>query len=310
MPSFDVSSVDTTANTLTATGVAAAGGPLGTVLTTGDRMRLRNVGGALPAATPSLAPVTDFFAIRIDDNTVKVATSNADAMAGTAVDITGSGSGTTKIEFGLPYCLPTLLAAPGVQVQSFVMLFVWSALVALWNLLTGQAESVWGGNVTLAGTLTVPTISGPVSILGGVSFPDTEIYSVGLAVPGSGVTLSPGGFSGSQTATLALGTSTNPSNLPIRAKLGATLSAWSVRLFKASASGTITAKLWRADNTLLTCTQVGANQSNNANAPGMITLGQSGLTEVVGASGNSYFIELIGGGVTGDNVADWKVTTT
>lgn len=164
MPVFAVSAVDTTANTLTATGVAASGGALGTVLQTGDRLRLRNVGGALPAATPSLAPVTDYFAIRVDDDHIKLAVTNADAMAGTAIDITGSGSGTTTIEFNLPYCVPRIDAG-GTQVFSRDNNATWGSLVALYSLLVGQAQAIWttitfavglvmgaNQNITLSGT--------------------------------------------------------------------------------------------------------------------------------------------------------------
>ena len=144
MPAFAVSAVDTTANTLTSTGVAAAGGAEGSVLQTGDRLRLRNTGGALPAATPSLAPVTDYYAIRVDDNTIKISDTNAHALAGTnIIDLTGSGSGTTTIEFGLPYCLPTAIAAQGVQARSSIFNAMYNALVALYAVLTGQAQAIW-----------------------------------------------------------------------------------------------------------------------------------------------------------------------
>lgn len=133
MPAFTVTSVSTVNDTFTAAGVAATGGAAGTVLQTGDRLRLRNVGGALPAATPSLAAATDYFAIRVDDNNIKVSDTNAHALAGTnIVDLTGSGSGTTTIEFGLPYVIPTALAAAGTQIKSVNDQGVWNALVALY----------------------------------------------------------------------------------------------------------------------------------------------------------------------------------
>ena len=149
MPAFTVTSVDTTANTLTSTGVAAAGGAEGTVLLTGDRFRLRNVGGAVPAG---LTAGLDVFAVRVDDNTIKVSDTNAHALAGTnIIDITGSGSGTTTIEFGLPYCLPTAIAGPLTQIKSVNDRGAWNSLVALYDLLTGQAQSIW-----TAVTLNVP----------------------------------------------------------------------------------------------------------------------------------------------------------
>ncbi len=144
MPSITVSSVNTGADQL----VAIAHG-----LVTGSRFRLRNTGGALPAATPSLAPVTDYFAILVDVDNIKVATSSANAFANTAVDITGTGTGTHFVEYGLPYCVPRI-AAPGTQVFSADFNSAWTALVALYALLTAQAQSIWTG-VQLLGALAV-----------------------------------------------------------------------------------------------------------------------------------------------------------
>lgn len=134
MPAITVTAVSTGADTLTAVGHG---------LVTGGRFRLRNVGGALPASTPSLAGVTDYFAIRVDADTVKVAVSSSDAFAGTAVNLTGSGSGTTTVEYGLPFCIPTALAAPGTQIKSANDTGAWNALVALHAMLTGQSQSIW-----------------------------------------------------------------------------------------------------------------------------------------------------------------------
>lgn len=139
MPAITVSAVNTGTEELTAT---AHG------LNTGDRFRLRNVGGALPAATPALAAVTDYFAIRTGVNTIKVAVSNPDALAGTAVNITGSGSGTTTVEYGLPYCVPRI-AAPLGQVHSADLNAEWQTLVSLYDLLTGQSQGIWS-KVSLA----------------------------------------------------------------------------------------------------------------------------------------------------------------
>lgn len=151
MPAFTVSSVDTTANTLTSTGVAATGQPEGAVVLTGDRLRVRNVGGALPAP---LAATTDYYCVRQTDDVIKLSDTNAHALAGTnIIDLTTTGSGTTTIEFGLPYALPTAIAGPGVQARSSIFNAMYNALVALYCLLTGQAETVWNGAITLLGTL-------------------------------------------------------------------------------------------------------------------------------------------------------------
>lgn len=61
---------------------------------TGDRVRLTNSGGALPAG---LAAATDYYVIKLTADTFKLATTDALATAGTAVDVTGTGSGTHSI---------------------------------------------------------------------------------------------------------------------------------------------------------------------------------------------------------------------
>lgn len=53
-------------------------------------MVLSNAGGALPAGLSA----TTYYAIRSSDSACKLATSVADAVAGTAVDITDAGTGT------------------------------------------------------------------------------------------------------------------------------------------------------------------------------------------------------------------------
>jgi hypothetical protein len=61
-------------------------------LKTGDGpIRLTNSGGALPAG---YAADTDYYVIYVDADTIKLATTRANAYAGTAVAITGDGTGT------------------------------------------------------------------------------------------------------------------------------------------------------------------------------------------------------------------------
>jgi hypothetical protein len=61
---------------------------------TGDRVRLTNAGGALPAG---YAAATTYYVIRVSATTLKLAASDADATAGTPVAITGDGTGTHSI---------------------------------------------------------------------------------------------------------------------------------------------------------------------------------------------------------------------
>lgn len=131
MPLITITAVDTGTETLT----AVAHG-----LVTGDRTRVRNVDGALPTG---LSPSTDYFAIRVDADNLRLATSNALALAGTAINLTGAGSGTNKLEYGLPYCIPTIVAAPLTQVRSADANGEWAALAALHQFLTGGSQSIW-----------------------------------------------------------------------------------------------------------------------------------------------------------------------
>lgn len=62
-------------------------------LTTGTVVYIAT-SGVLPTATPSLAINTPYWVIRVDDDNVKLSTSLANALAGTAIDLTGVGSGT------------------------------------------------------------------------------------------------------------------------------------------------------------------------------------------------------------------------
>jgi len=63
------------------------------------RVQVSNSGGALPAG---LAAVTDYWTIRQSSTTSKLASSLANAIAGTAVDFTTDGTGTQTITPGLP----------------------------------------------------------------------------------------------------------------------------------------------------------------------------------------------------------------
>lgn len=58
---------------------------------TGLKLQVSNSGGGLPGG---LAAVTDYFAIVLDANTFKLASSLVNAQAGTAIDITTAGTGT------------------------------------------------------------------------------------------------------------------------------------------------------------------------------------------------------------------------
>ena len=109
-----------------------------------------SAGGTLPA--PILS-TDDLYIIRVDANTVKLATSSANALAGTAIDLTTAGSGTLELVYKLPWRRPRI-AAPGAQVFSPDANQVWESIQALQQLLSAQSQNVFGA-VQLAGALSV-----------------------------------------------------------------------------------------------------------------------------------------------------------
>lgn len=102
-----------TANSATDQLTASAHG-----LLTGDVTRLVSGGGTLPTASGGdLVEATDYFAIRMDANTIKLARSQALALAGTAIDLTGNGSGQQYLLYGLPFLRNRTYAAAS-QIKS------------------------------------------------------------------------------------------------------------------------------------------------------------------------------------------------
>lgn len=95
--SFATSDVNTTNDTITETAHGYVTGLKGQFTTT----------GTLPAG---LSLATDYFVIRVDADTYKVATSLVNAQAGTAVDMTDVGSGTHTFT-------PTSIAGANWKVQ-------------------------------------------------------------------------------------------------------------------------------------------------------------------------------------------------
>lgn len=160
----------------------------------------RNVGGALPAG---LTALVDVWIIRVDADHVKLATSSANALAGTAIDLTTNGTGTNILEIGVPYRRPRTYAI-GVQLKSDDLNANFDAWKALWALTTGQTETVWNGLVTLAGLITANAgvtcaANQHVMVSGTGEFkhgdkPLVIPASAAAAPSGSGATLATGGF--------------------------------------------------------------------------------------------------------------------
>lgn len=118
-------------------------------LNTGDGpATMYTVAGVLPTFSPAILALADAWIIRIDANHVKLATTQANALAGTAADCLTNGSGTLLLLIGVPYRRPRTYAA-GSQLASADVNAWDDTFVAIWNLLTGQAQTIWNG-ITLA----------------------------------------------------------------------------------------------------------------------------------------------------------------
>jgi len=97
---------------------------------------------------------------------------------------------------------------------------------------------------------------------------------------------------------------------PLRLPVGSVISAWSMNFRKNSTSASsVSAKLCEQDNAG-NLSQIGATQTNSANSPGVIALGQSGLAAPV-VAGHSYVIIASSPSVSGlsDSVSNGSVTT-
>ena len=105
---FDPADVNTGAETIT----EAAHGYV-----TGDTVILSNTGGGLPGGLSA----TTYYVIKVDANTFSLATSLANAYAGTAINITTQGTGTHHVVIDGPYIIVSDQAAPAINEVAFVI---------------------------------------------------------------------------------------------------------------------------------------------------------------------------------------------
>lgn len=258
-------------------------------LNTGDAfLRIYTPNGTIPGG---LAPVTDYWAIRADANTIQLATSSANAMAGVQIDITSAGSGTLELLQGLPYAVPRI-AANGTSVLPQDDNAAWQALVATWNLLTGQAQTVWTGAITLANAL-VANAGITVGANSNVVVSGTGRFKHGTLTlkisPASCAPLSPtNGYSVSgiyyrqDTGGMAADC---PINLPFGARISAVRA-----IVKDNATGPdrVTMQVYR-DNDDGTATSIGSLHTTSGAAGTAQTLAETGLA-LVYAAANSWFV--------------------
>ncbi len=125
MPALTITAVDDTTDELTIVGhgLLTGDGPAAT----------RNIDGVLPAP---LAALTGYWIIRRDDDTIQLAASSADALAGTEIDLADVGSGTHLLEIGIPYrrartYAPSSGGVAGARIHSADLNAIQDALTAL-----------------------------------------------------------------------------------------------------------------------------------------------------------------------------------
>lgn len=156
------------------------------------------------------------------------------------------------------------------------------------------------------------TVPGNLTVQGTLSRPEPLTFHPSLGVLGAGATYTMGGVVAGLPGSIELGTGTDRNaNLPLILREGSTLTSWNVRINKRSSTGTVSVKLVESSSSG-SVAQLGATQSNSANAPGAIDLGQTGLSVSI-VSGRRYFIEVTGGGSTtpaGDQVFGYSASAT
>lgn len=151
-------------------------------------------------------------------------------------------------------------------------------------------------------------ITGSTTVAGTFVHETTWQHSVAFALPDGSASLSLG-VAGTTATRLSLLTSSGDNILPLSTPIG-TLTKWSVTANKTSATGTITARLYECVNASgVSPAQIGSTQSNSANNPGAISLGQIGLSFAM-TIGREYFLVVNGGGVSGDQVTGYNVAVT
>lgn len=138
MPALTISAVNTATDqlTITAHGLTTGQGAAG--LWGQD-------GATLPSiASVGILPTDDFWIIRDDADHIRLASSEANALAGTALDITAAGSGTMLLLIGMPYRRSTTYG-PGAQLKSADVNSLQDDQIALWKWMSRSPQSVFPG---------------------------------------------------------------------------------------------------------------------------------------------------------------------
>lgn len=126
-----------TVNTPTAkTFTATAATDLLTTTAHGYETGLKGQASTTTTLPAGLATTTDYFVIRIDADNYKLATSLANALAGTAIDITNTGTGTHTFT-------PTALAGGTVKLQGSVNCTDFADIASTSQNITATGNFIW-----------------------------------------------------------------------------------------------------------------------------------------------------------------------
>jgi hypothetical protein len=259
-----VTAVDTSTEelTITAHGLVTGDGPVA----------VRSPDGSLP--TP-LTGVTDYWVIRVDANNVKLATSSANAGSGTAIDLTAVGSwATLLLEIGLPYRRARTYVS-GSQVKSVDLDSMQDDLIALHDLFTGQAQSIW----------TLPAYTDAVEYALGFEAAFDTIASASMATHTRDLNH------------LTFAASATPIYVPIRGLVvGSVITAVVCELQKNTANtNTVALDIVKINSAGETAS--GSGYSDSSNHPGVINFG--GTFSITVATGYRYYVKITpGGGVS------------
>jgi hypothetical protein len=119
---------------------------------TGDTILFSNTGGGLPTG---LSAATTYYVIKVSANVFKVASSLAYAYAGTAVNITGQGTGTHHVVLDGPYVVVSDNASPAINEVCFVIKlgyktldagYMWVQQFLGWDDTNKIAVGLWDGH--------------------------------------------------------------------------------------------------------------------------------------------------------------------
>lgn len=116
----------------------------GTMPNTGVAVTVSNSGGSLPTG---LSAATNYFVIKLSSTTCKLATTIANANAGTAINITGAGSGTNTIVTVNPGSIKHII-----QDKRTSTYFFQDSNAKVWYYDSGSSVLLLNGNTTTAGT--------------------------------------------------------------------------------------------------------------------------------------------------------------